>query len=333
MILDAVQFIVYYRTASANAALKALKSAEARKTAVALRLRRRRRTLLYDIVERAQYMELIGIDRKTSVELLASEFRFRLEEEMRRAKNLFNFVVYSAAMTVFAAIVVGVLLGILSPVGAQMAALLVALAALPLAAVEAFMPPVRKWDYWLAVLFAAPAFAAYAAPHAAFATVPAAVIYALWYYVPKYLEASEEFRLAARGRLIAASGDVSLARQAFEVMRAVRASGAYDLQAAAEYMLRLAEHHYASLRREGLMRALVAASLVAIAAAAVGWLYPQLAEMAAQAQGGPLQLYLESPRPMLWVLSLASAVVAARLTESYAALPLYTPLTLSALAV
>ena len=165
---------------------------------MALRLRRRRRTLLYDIVERAQYMELIGIDRKTAVELLASEFRFRLEEEMRRARNLFNFVVYSAAMTVFAAIVVGVILGILSPVGAQVAAVLVALVVLPLAAVEAFMPPVRKWDYWLAALFAAPAFAAYAVPHAAFATVPAAVIYALWYYVPKYLETSEEFGVPPR---------------------------------------------------------------------------------------------------------------------------------------
>jgi len=46
MILDVVQLIVYFRTASAEAALKSVKSAEARRTAIALRLRRRRRSML-----------------------------------------------------------------------------------------------------------------------------------------------------------------------------------------------------------------------------------------------------------------------------------------------
>jgi len=195
------------------------------------------------------------------------------------------------------------------------------------------MPPIRKWDYLISAAFMAPAVAAYFAPQAALATVPAAAIYALWYYIPRYREAEEEFRMAARGGLAYAA--TPMGKQAAEIMKAVRYSGSFDLQAAAEYMMRLVEHHYRSLRREGLIRALVAASLVLVAALAVVWLYPQLASIAAQsqAQGSPLPLYITSPRPMMWLLSLLTAVVAGRMTESYAAAPLYSPLVLSVLFV
>jgi hypothetical protein len=331
MILDAVQFIVYYRTASAEAALKSLKSPEARRTAIALRLRRRRRSLLYDIAERALYMERVGVDRRSAVEQLASEFRFRLEDELARAKNIFNFVVYAASMVVFTAIILGVVLGILSPIGGQAAALVTALVVAPLFTIEGFMPPIRRWDYWISAAFMAPAAAAYFVPQAALATVPAAAIYALWYYIPRYREAEEEFRMAARGGLAYAA--TPMGKQAAEIMKAVRYSGSFDLQAAAEYMMRLAEHHYSSLRREGLIRALVTASLVLVAALAVVWLYPQLTSIAAQAQGSPLPLYITSPKPMMWLLSFMTAVVAGRMTESYAAAPLYSPLVLSVLFV
>ena len=341
MILDVVQFIVYFRTASAEAALKSVKSAEARRTAIALRLRRRRRSMLYDIAERALYMERMGVDRRSAVEQLASEFRFRLEDELARAKSIFNFVVYAASMVVFAVVILGVVLGILSPMGTQAAALAVPLVVAPLFAVEGLMPPVRRWDYWVPAAFMAPAAAAYFAPQAALASVPAAVLYAAVYYIPRYREALEELRMAIRGRLTYAS--TTMGRQAAEIMRAVRYSGSFDLQAAAEYMMRLADHHYRSLRREGLMRALAAASLVLVAALAIIWLYPQLASMAAQtqesastaaaSQGLSLPLYITSPRPMMWLLSILTAVVAGRMTESYAAAPLYSPLVLTTLFV
>jgi len=331
VLLDTILFIVYYRTAPVAAALRAIKSRRARRAAVLLRLRRRERGMFFEIVERAYFLEQAGADRRAAVDQLVSEFRVLLEEEQRRARNVFYFVVVSAAMVVMTAVMLGVVLGMLSPLAVQYASALVALMLPPLFALEALLPPVRRWDYWLAALFAAPSVAAYFTPQAALATVPAALIYALWYYVPRYLEAVDEFRMASRGRLAFAT--TPMARQAVEIVQAVRNSGAFDLQAVAEYLLRLADHHYAALRREGVIRAAITASFVAVAAAAVAWLWPQLAALAAQAEGGPLPLHFSSPRPMLWLISMAAAVVAARMTESYAAVPLYTPLTLSVLFV
>ncbi len=331
MILDAILFIVYYRTASTTNALKSIKTAAARRAAVLLRLRQRTRGMLFEIVERAYYLEQEGTDRKVAVEQLVSEFRIKLEEELRRTRNVFNFVVLSAAMVVMMIVLVGVILGILSPLVSQYATMLATLLLFPLYALEPFHPPIRKWDYWLTALFATPAVAAYFVPQAAYATIPAALIYAMWYYIPRYMEAQEEFRMAARGRLAFAS--TPLAKQAVEIMRAVRQSGAFDIQAVAEYLLRLAEHHYTSLRREGLMRGLIIISFVVVAAFAVAWLWPQLSALAEQAREGPIPLYFTSPKPMLWLVSLAAAAAAARMTESYAALPLYTPITLVLLLV
>jgi hypothetical protein len=331
MILDAILFIVYYRTASAATALKSIKTAAARRAAVLLRLKQRTRGMFFEIVERAHYLEQEGTDRKVAVEQLVSEFRIKLDEELRRTRNIFNFVVMSAAMVVMMSILLGVILGVLSPLASQYAVMLVILILFPLYALEPFLPPIRRWDYWLTALFTTPAAAAYFAPQAAYATIPAALIYAAWYYVPRYVEAQEEFRMAARGRVAFAS--TPLARQAVEITRAVRQSGAFDIQAVAEYLLRLAEHHYTSLRREGLMRGLIIISFVVVAAFAVSWLWPLLATLAEQAEGGPLPLYFASPKPMLWLVSMAAAAAAARMTESYAALPLYTPITLTLLLV
>ena len=331
MILDTILFIVYYRTASVATALKSIKTAAARRVAVLLRLKQRTRGMFFEIAERALYLEQEGTDRKVAVEQLVSEFRIKLDEELRRARAIFNFVVMSAAMVILMSILLGVILGILSPLALQYATMLVALLLFPLYALEPFLPPIRKWDYWLTALFTMPAAAAYFAPQAAYATIPAALIYAAWYYVPRYAEAQEEFRMAARGRLAFAS--TPLAKQAVEIMRAVRQSGAFDIQAVAEYLLRLAEHHYTSLRREGLMRGLIVISFVVVAAFAVSWLWPQLATLAEQAEGGPFPLYFTSPKPMLWLVSMAAAAAAARMTESYAAVPLYTPVTLTLLLV
>ena len=331
MILDTILFIVYYRTASVTTALKSIKTAAARRAAVLLKLRQRTRGMLFEIVERAYYLEQEGTDRKVAVEQLVSEFRVKLEEELRRARTIFNFVVMSAAMVVMMSILLGVILGILSPLASQYAAMLVTLILFPLYALEPFLPPIRRWDYWLTALFSMPAVAAFFMPQAAYATVPAALIYAAWYYIPRYAEAQEEFRMAARGRVAFAS--TPLAKQAVEITRAVRQSGAFDIQAVAEYLLRLAEHHYTSLRREGLMRGLIVISFVVVAAFAVSWLWPQLSALAEQAKEGPLPLYFSSPRPMLWLVSMAAAAAAGRMTESYAAVPLYTPITLTLLLV
>jgi hypothetical protein len=331
MILDTILFIVYYRTASVATALKSIKTAAARRAAVLLRLRQRTRNIFFEIVERAHYLEQEGADRKVAVEQLVSEFRIKLEEELRRTRTIFNFVVMSAAMVVMMIVLVGVILGILSPLASQYATMLTTLLLFPLYALEPFHPPIRKWDYWLTALFTMPAVAAYFVPQAAYATIPAALIYAVWYYIPRYTEAQEEFRMAVRGRVAFAA--TPLAKQAVEITRAVRQSGAFDIQATAEYLLRLAEHHYSSLRREGLMRGLIIISFVVVGAFAVAWLWPQLATLAEQAKEGPIPLYFTSPKPMLWLVSLAAAAATARMTESYAALPLYTPIMLTLLLV
>jgi len=331
MILDTILFIVYYRTASVATALRSIKTVAARRAAVLLRLRQRTRGILFEIVERAYYLEQEGADRKVAVEQLVSEFRIKLEEELRRTRTIFNFVVMSAAMVVMMIVLVGVILGILSPLASQYATMLATLLLFPLYALEPFHPPIRKWDYWLTALFTMPAVAAYFVPQAAYATIPAALIYAVWYYIPRYTEAHEEFRMAARGRV--AFAVTPLAKQAVEITRAVRQSGAFDIQATAEYLLRLAEHHYSSLRREGLMRGLIIISFVVVGAFAVAWLWPQLATLAEQAKEGPIPLYFTSPKPMLWLVSLAAAAATARMTESYAALPLYTPIMLTLLLV
>jgi hypothetical protein len=330
VVLDAVALIVHYRTSSTEAALKALGSPEARRVAVALRLRRRRGTLLYRIAERALFMEAMGVDRRVATELLASELRLRLEDEHRRARELYNFAVFAASMAVFTALVVGVFLAPLSPEAASMASLVAALEAVPLAALERLCPPARRWNYGLAAAAMAPAALSLAEPWLSLLAAPAAALYGV-YYIRRLREAGEELAMAMRGQLTHAETDT--ARQAAEIMRAVRTSGAYDLMAAAEYMMRVAEAHLSSLRREGLMRALVIVSLVIIAAAAAASFWPQLAFMAEQVKGGPLKLYVVSARPAIGALALVSAAVAGRLTESYAAAPLYSPLAIAQLFV
>ena len=141
MILDTILFIVYYRTASAAVALKSVKTAAARRAAVLLRLRQRARGMLFEIAERAHYLEQEGVDRKVAVEQLVSEFRVKLEEELRRVRTIFNFVVMSAAMVIMMGILLGVILGILSPLASQYATALVALLLFPLYALEPFLPP------------------------------------------------------------------------------------------------------------------------------------------------------------------------------------------------
>lgn len=334
--LEALEFIAYFRVSSTEAALKSIASKAAAKVRAALRLRRRRpNDVLYLLAERALYLEALGFDRALAVQQLADEYRLRLEESQKRIRDVYNFVVYAIGMVIFGAIVAGVILGILSPIGAITATALIAVAAGVLPLLEMYTRPVRSWNYALAVVAMLPAGLAMIWPLASIITIPAAVLYGLLYYWPRYKEAVSEYARASRGSL--PTPTTPAAKAAARVMKAVRETGAFDLQATAEYLLRLYDQFQTALRRDGLMRALVAASLVAVMAAAVAYLYPQLGQIVGQAQeaGAPLPLQLNMPavRPMVGLIALVAALAAGRMTESYAAAPLYAPLALAVLAV
>jgi len=55
-----------------------------------------------------------------------------------------------------------------------------------------------------------------------------------------------------------------------------------------------------------------------------------LAPIVEEARGAPIRLYTVDIRPLVYV-AVVGAVAAGRLTESYAAVPLYTPMTLALL--
>lgn len=336
--LDVVKFIVYWSTSNAESALKAVRSGEAAKVRVALRLSRRGASVrhggvLYAIAERAQWLEQMGVDRRVATEQLAAEFLMRLEDRLRRIREAYNSVVFSASLVFLAAIVI-MILGILSPIALNMASALVLTSAVLGVLVEGLVPPVRRWDYRVTAAAMIPAVAALAWRPAVYLTMPTAVIYGLWYFRLRR-EAEEEFKAAIRGKLQAASTD--LAKEALDVVRAVRQSGAYYLQATAEYLLGTVEQYYSSIRQDGLIRALIILSMVFIAAAAIAQMYQPLMEMVAKVQltGGvfPIQLYKFDPKPVIMALGLVAAVLAGRVAESYAMSPIFTPVMLVALAL
>ncbi|MFB6491453.1 MAG: hypothetical protein TU35_009540, partial [Thermoproteus sp. AZ2] len=258
---EALEFISYFRTSSAEAALKSIPSKAAAKVRAALKLKRRRpNDVLYLIAERAQYLEALGFDRALAVQQLADEYRLRLEESQKRIGDVYNFMVYAIGMVIFGAIIAGVILGILSPIGAMTATALTAVAAGVLPMLEMYTSPIRRWNYGLAAIAMLPAAAAIALPWMAWLTIPAAALYGLLYYWPRYKEAREEYARATRGLIRDAS--TPAARAAARVMRAVKEAGSFDLQATAEYLLRLYDQFQSAMRRDGLVRALVTASLV-----------------------------------------------------------------------
>jgi len=326
-VVDAIRLIVYFRTSPLEAALKALRSKEAARTRVALRLRRRRSSLLYLVAERAAYLEALGVDRATATRELAEEFRVRLEEEMRRAREVMNFVVYAVAMLYFAA-AIGFILGMVSEAGVALAYAMYIATAGPLAYLEAVMRPARRWPYHIAALATAPALLAGLWPPIAILTVPVAVAYGAWYW-RGLQRALDEVRLAMRMR----AAETDLGRQLVEVARAVRESGALDLEATAEHLLRLYYAYLEGMRKSALARALVVVAVFVVLVAALATLSANIAPIVEKAQGAPIRLYTVDIKPLVYAAAIAGAVAAGRLTESYAAVPLYTPMTLALLFV
>ncbi|MGC9119382.1 MAG: hypothetical protein ACP5I3_10395 [Thermoproteus sp.] len=336
--LDPVKFIVYWATSNTEAALRSLGSNEAAKTRVALRLAARganvrRSSILYALAERALWLEQIGAERNEAVEQLVAEYRLRLEDYMRRVQNAFNTVIFTASMTFLTAIVV-LILGVLSPAASAMAYML-AFTGLSIAIVlEGLVPPARRWDYRVTAAAMVPAVAALFWTPAVYLTVPTAVAYGIWYFRLRR-EAEEELRLAVRGKLQAASTD--MAKEALDIVRAVKTSGAYYMQTAAEFLLRMAENFYSSIRTDGLIRGLVVLSLVFVAAAAVRQVYSPLMSMVAAAQQAgsslPIQLHTFHVKPVMMAFGFVASVLAGRMAESYAMSPVFTPIMLAALLV
>ncbi|MEM4792828.1 MAG: hypothetical protein QXS00_07910 [Pyrobaculum sp.] len=337
--LEPAKFIVMWATSNVEAALKSLKSKEAGRVRVALRLSRRgavvrRRSVLYALAERAQWLEEMGVDRQTAASMLMAEFNLRVEEHMRRVSAMFNTVVFTAAMTFLMAIVMS-MLAVLSPDAVTYATAFATLALFIGFMLEGLAEPVRPWDYRITALAALPAALALFWFPAVYATAPAAAAYGLWYWRLRR-EAEEEFRMALRGRLQVAS--TPLAREALELMKTIRSSGAFFLQSMGDHIARIVEHYYSSIRFAGLVRALVVVSLVLIGVMAVTTLQKPLAEMVEKAKSGgaagfPLNLYVPEYRQMVLVFGLVAAVIAGRMAESFAAVPLFTPVMLLALAV
>jgi len=324
-VVDAIRLIVYFRTSPLEAALKSLKSKEAARTRVALRLKRRRFSLLYLVAERAAYLEALGVDRQTATRELAEEFRIRLEEDMRRVRDVMNFVVYAVSMLYFAA-AIGFILGLISEVGAAMAYAMLGVTAGPLAYLETVMRPLKRWPYHIAALASLPGLAAWLWPPAAVLTVPAAVVYGLWYW-REAQKALEEVRLAMRMR----AAETELGRELVEVARAVRESGAMDLEATAEHVFRLYYAYLDSMRKSAIMRALVIVATFAVLVVALVTLASNLAPLVEKAQGAPFKVQMVDIKPLVYAAAVAGAVAAGRLTESYAAVPLYMPMTLAIL--
>jgi hypothetical protein len=336
--IEVAKFIVMWSTSNVEAALKSLRSGEAAKTRVALRLARRgapirRRSVLYAIAERAQWLEEMGVDRQTATELLLAEYRTRVEQELRATASAYNTVVFISAMTFLMGIVIS-MLGILNPDAATYASAFAAFALLTAFLLEGIVPPVRRWDYRIAAAAMLPAVAGLFWTPAIYATVPVAALYGMW-YLRLRREAEEELDLALRGKLQAASTD--LAKEALDVIRAIRASGAYFLQSAGEHILRIVENYYKSIRNMGLMRAFVMVAIVMIGVMAVSMLQKPLTEMVAKVRESPapvpLNIYTVDYRGMIAAFAFVAAVVAGRMAESYAMSPLFTPLMLAALLV
>ena len=336
--LDVVKFIVYWSTSNTESALKSLPTKEAAKVRVALRLSRRGAAarpsgVLYAIAERAYWLEQIGIDRQTATEQLVAEFRLRLEERMKKIKEAYNTVVFSVSMVFLTAIVV-LILGVLSAAAAMMAWALAFMSLAVGLVIEGLVPPARKWDYRVTIAAMLPAVVALFWLPATYLTAPAAALYGLWYWKLRR-EAEEELKMAARGKPQVASTD--LAREALEVVKAVRMAGAFYLQASAEYLLRMVEYFYSSIRTDGLIRAGIILSLVPIAAMALGYVYSPLAEMVSKAQEAstvlPIKLYMFDPKPTIAAFGFVAAVLAGRVAESYAMSPIFTPIMLVALTV
>jgi len=307
--------------------LKALRSREAARTRVALRLRRRRSSLLYLVAERAAYLEALGVDRAAATRELAEEFRVRLEEEMRRGREVMNFVVYAVAMLYFSA-AVGYILALVSPVGLAMAYAMYADAALPLAYLEASLKPLKRWPYHVAAMATAPALLAGVWPPVAILTVPVAVVYGVWYW-RGVQRALDEVRLAMRMR----AAETDLGRQLVEVARAVRESGALDLEATAEHLFRLYYAYLEGMRKSALLRAASIVATFVVLTVALTTLSAQLSPLVQEARGAPIPIYAVDIKPLVYAAALVGAVAAGRLTESYAATPLYTPMTLALLFV
>jgi hypothetical protein len=336
--LDAAKFIVFWSTSNVEAALSSLRSKEAAKVRVALRLARRgvnirRRSILYAVAERAAWLEAMGVDRQTATEVLLSEYRLRAEEHMRTISSAFNTVVFIAAMTFLMSIVIS-MLALLSPDASKYASAFSIFALMTAFMLEGIIEPVKRWDYRVTALAMAPAALSLFWPQALYAVPIAAALYAVW-YIPQRREAEEELTMALRGRLQAAS--TPLAKEALEIIKAVRMSGAYYLQSAAEFIMRIIEHYYKSIRFSGLIRAFVVISLVFVMVMAINSLQKPLAEMVEKAKSGPtslpFQLYVPEFKQTVLVAAFIAALIAGRMTESYAAAPLYTPVMLLSLLV
>jgi len=324
-VVDAIRLIVYFRTSPLEAALKSLKSREAARTRVALRLKRRRSTPLYLVAERAAYLEALGVDRAVATKELADEFRVRLEESMRQMRDVMNFVVFAVAMLYFSA-AIGYILGLVSPVGVAMAYAMYAAMALPLAYMETAMRPIRRWPYHITALAMLPALLAGAWPPAAILTVPVAAVYGAWYW-REVKKALDEVRLAMRMR----AAETELGRELVDIARAVRESGAMDLEATAEHLFRLYYAYLESMRRSAIFRAASVVATFVVLTVAMATLSAQLTPLVEKAHGAPLPIYYVDVKPLIYVAAVAGAVVAGRLTESYAAAPIYSPMVLAIL--
>jgi len=326
-VIDAIRLIVYFRTSPLEAVLKSLKSKEAARTRVALRLKRRRSSLLYLIAERAAYLEALGVDRLSATRELAEEFRIRLEEDMRRVRDIMNFVVYAVSMLYFAA-AIGFILGLISAAGVAMAYAMLGVIAGPLAYLETVMRPLKRWPYHIVALATLPALVAWLWPPAAILTVPVATIYGTWYW-RELQKAFDEVRLAMRMR----AAETDLGRELVEVARAVKESGAMDLEATAEHIFRLYYAYLDSMRKSAIMRALVIVAVFVVLTIALVTLSSNLAPLVEKAQGAPFKVQMVDIKPLVYAAAVAGAVAAGRLTESYAATPLYMPMILAVLFV
>jgi len=66
---------------------------------------------------------------------------------------------------------------------------------------------------------------------------------------------------------------------------------------------------------------------------ALATLSAPLTPLVQEARGAPIPIYAVDIKPLVYAAAIAGAVAAGRLTESYAAVPLYTPMTLALLFV
>lgn len=330
--MDEIKFIVCVRTAPVDSCLRSLGSREAAQVRVALRLGRRLSSTMYKLAERARYLEAIGVDRLEATKELAEEYRLRLEESARAARSMLDFVAMAIALVYLTAAVQSIL-GIVSPIGVTAAVAMLSTSLGMLALLEQYVRPVRSWDYRLALLASTPALLSYAIPAMAVVATAVAVAYGRWYFA-QLREVDEEVSLAVRGRISVARTEAG--RAAAEIARAVREAGARDLEATAEYLFRLHQAYVEAMRRSALMRAAVVAAIYVVLVVALTYLASILAPIVQQSsQAGAampgLALSNINVRPVAYLAGVVAMVVAGRMTESYAAVPVYSPLLLSML--